>query len=154
MQMLPHYAPTRHAESLLAWLIIGWSLVMVGFDGSMTGRAYVFFAAVAPLHVLGSIGVLLGTARIVAIIINGRWRRTPLIRLIGAASGLMWWTAVTVLFWVAVVRDGLMPFPMLGGYPVLIMFEVVSCYRCGQDAYAMRSLSPAPPRSARASDDG
>ena len=65
---------------------------------------------------LGLIGIL----RILALIINGSWKRTPIVRAIGAITGAIFFT---LLF--------------LGGYLPAIVFaiaDVYSGYKAGYDA--------------------
>lgn len=138
-------APPRTAEYLLAWTIICWSATVLVCSGSMNGPAYHYMIVIARERFWGSFGVCFGLLRIAALIINGSWHRTPLLRFAGAMTGMVWWVMVGGLFLLA-VRSNAEPFPMLGAYPVLAFFEAYSCYRCGQDARAMRSLSLAPSR--------
>lgn len=136
-------SPTRAVEYLLAWCIIFWSGTTFIFSSVMSGPAYTFMIALAPEKTWGAAGVAFGVLRVAALIINGSWRRTPILRFIGAGAGFIWWVTVGGLFWLG-VRHGAAPFPMLGAYPVLAFFEAYSCHRCGQDACAMNSLSMAP----------
>jgi hypothetical protein len=140
------YSPTRALEVFLSCIAISWSLVVVMFHSTMTSTPYAMFIAIAPEKTWGMIGIAIGIARLIAIVVNGNWRRTPIIRFVGASTGAVWWLAVTGLFWLAVVKDGANAFPMLGGYPVLMIFEFYSCYRCGQDAHALQSFSMTLPR--------
>lgn len=136
-------APQRAVEYLLAWCIIGWSSSTFIFGGVMNGPVYAAMLAIAPEGVWGSFGICFGGMRIVALIVNGSWRRTPLFRFAGAAVGMMWWYTIFGLFLLD-VRHGAQPFPMLCAYPVFVLFELLSCFRCGFDAKAMRSFSFAP----------
>lgn len=136
-------SPTRAVEYLLAWCITCWSATIFLFAGTMDGPSYLYIREVAAESVWGAFGIGFGVLRISALIINGAWRRTPLLRFVGAMSGFMWWITIGGLFYLG-VKSGAQPFPMLGCYPVLAFFEGYSCFRCGQDAKAMRSLSFAP----------
>jgi len=71
---------------------------------------------IVPIIFLGIIGIL----RIIALIINGSWKRTPIIRAVGAVTGAVFFT---LLF--------------LGGYLPAIVFavaDVYSGYKAGYDA--------------------
>lgn len=71
---------------------------------------------VVPIAFLGAIGLL----RLVSLAINGRWRRTPMIRAIGAIISAMFFTLLC-----------------LGGYTVAAIFlmaDVYSGYRAGYDS--------------------
>lgn len=71
---------------------------------------------VVPIVFLGVIGLL----RLVSLIINGRWRRTPTIRAVGAIISAMFFTLLC-----------------LGGYTVALIFvmaDAYSGYRAGYDS--------------------
>lgn len=143
--------PTRTVEHLLAWIILLWSAAAFAPGEIMTGPAFVYLLKLAPEYVWGGIGVVVSAARLVALFINGRWYRSPTLRLLGAASGLVWWMLVTGLYWAA-TRDGGFDFPMRWAIFALIGGEGYSCYRCGQDREAAR-LKEAADR-AQTSNDG
>jgi hypothetical protein len=60
--------------------------------------------------------------------------------------GLIWWLTIGILFYMAIAL-GYPAFPNIFNYFVLAFFEGYSCYRCGQDAKVMHSLSGRPERS-------
>lgn len=70
---------------------------------------------IIPIVLIGVVGL----ARLIALYINGRWRKTPLIRAVGAISGAMFFS---VLF--------------VGGYLPAIVFALVdiyAAYKAGED---------------------
>lgn len=135
----PHYQ-TRSVEYMLAWMMLAQGVIMIAPGNVLIGPTSIFFTFVMPEHVWGIIAVKVGVGRLSALIINGAWHRSPLLRYAGAACGLIWWTVQGAIYWIAVTKGGL-PFPNLAIYPVIVFFEAYSCFRCGQDANAQRSLS-------------
>jgi hypothetical protein len=135
---------TRAVEYLLAMLQLAWGLAVLTPFVKLDGANYRTLIALAPEVVWGNFAVAIGACRLAALIINGRWRRTPLLRAIGAAIGLVWWIVLGGLFVIA-VNDGAPAFPFMFGYPVFILFEFFSMYRCGIDMHEMGALTRARP---------
>ena len=139
-------SPTRAVEFMLAWLMIGWGVAVAGTNDMLVGPTTKFLLNVFSEPVWAVIALSLGFARLTALVINGAWRRSPLLRFACAAVGLMWWTMFGALYWIA-ISAGAPPFPNLSIYPVFMFFEAYSCYRCGQDAAAQRSFGDSIPAS-------
>jgi hypothetical protein len=130
--------PTRTVEHMLAWSTFVWSMAVAWPGKMLIGAQYEYLIAIAPEAVWGSVGVCLATARLVALAINGAWRRTPGLRFVGAMSGLIWWLVLSALYWVA-IEKGAPDFPMRYMLGVFIFFEGYSCFRCGQDHAAYQA---------------
>lgn len=124
--------PTRQVEYLLAWSGLIWSLAVLKPGRILAGAQYEYLLAIAPEVLWGMVGVMLGVLRLVALAINGAWRRTPGLRFIGGATGLIWWLVLAALYSLA-VQKGAADFPMRHVLGVFIYYEAFSCYRCGQD---------------------
>ncbi|UFW75219.1 hypothetical protein [Bradyrhizobium sp. WU425] len=124
--------PTRTVEHMLAWMILVWSASVAVPGNMMRGPTYQYLLAIAGEGFWGWTGVGLGVLRLVALYINGNWRRTPVLRFVGAMSGLVWWLILSALYGLA-VQNGAPDFPMRYVLVVFIFFEAYSCYRCGQD---------------------
>lgn len=124
--------PTRTVEHMLAWMILAWSGSLLWPGHLMVGPQYKYLVTVLPEHLWGLGGVVLGALRLVALYLNGNWRRSPGLRFLGAMTGMIWWLILYALYWVAVQR-GATDFPMRYVFVVMICFEAYSCYRCGQD---------------------
>ncbi len=129
--------PTRSVEYLLAWVMIAWGLRVVWPGPVLVGPTYGYLLVIAPEVVWGALGIIVGALRIYALVRNGSWQRSPLLRFIGATLGLIWWLILAVLF-SAAVAGGAPDFPMRAVYPVFMFFEAYSCFRCGQDHTAMK----------------
>jgi hypothetical protein len=121
---------TRAVEYMLALLQLAWGLAVVSPLVTLSGPNYRTLTAIAPEVVWGNFAIAIGGLRLAALIINGQWRRTPLLRAIGAGCGVMWW----------IVLGGLYVIAANEGAPVVIFFEFFSMYRCGIDIHEMGAL--------------
>lgn len=130
---------TRTVEFMLSWLMVGWGAVVLLPGSVIVGPTSEFLLYLFSEPTWGALALFIGSARLVALVINGSWQRSPLLRFVGAAIGVMWWTSQGAIYWIAVSRGGL-PFPNLSIYPVFVFFEAYSCFRCGQDANEQNSL--------------
>jgi hypothetical protein len=104
--------PTRSVEYMLAWMMVGLSTMLC-----MQSE-------------WALLGVVLGAVRIGALVLNGSWKRSPVLRLIGASIGFQFWSVIAALH---ILNDASV-FPIIGTFPVILFFEAYSCFRCGQDA--------------------
>jgi hypothetical protein len=130
--------PTRTVEHMLAWSLVAWSGA-VAFPGNMLiGPTFEYLLVIAPEPWWGYSGMLLGTSRLIALFINGNWRRSPALRFVGAAFGFIWWLIVSALYAVA-VKQGAPDFPMRYVLFVFLFFEMYSCFRCGQDRSSQKA---------------
>jgi hypothetical protein len=77
---------------------------------------------------------IVGAARLVALYINGRWPRSPHIRMFGALFGALSWVQVSILLYEAA---GINNTPITTGcavYALLAAFELFSINRAAFDA--------------------
>lgn len=77
---------------------------------------------------------LVGGSRLVALFINGRWPRSPHIRMVGALFGALSWGQVSILLYEAA---GINNTPITTGcavYALLAVFELFSINRAAFDA--------------------
>lgn len=130
--------PTRTVEHMLAWMIVVWSTAVAYPGEILVGPQYQYLLLIAPEWAWGVGGILIGLARIVALYLNGNWRRSPWLRWAGAMAGLTWWTAMSSLYWLG-IKNGGADFPMRYMVGVFIFFEIYSCYRCGQDIVSSKA---------------
>lgn len=124
--------PTRTVEHMLAWMLLVWSSSLALPGNMMIGKTFEYLLVIAPEWWWGWIGMAIAAMRLMALYINGNWRRTPGLRFFGAACGFIWWIIISTLYWLA-VRNGAQDFPMRNVFLVFVFFEAYSCYRCGQD---------------------
>lgn len=124
--------PTRSVEYMLAWMMIAWSARVLWPGAIMIGPTYRYLLALAPETTWGWLGLLVGFSRLYALLRNGGWKQSALLRFIGALMGLNFWLVLMALY-SAAVDGGAPDFPQRWVYPVFMFFEAYSCYRCGQD---------------------
>lgn len=124
---------TRSVEWLLSCLMLTWGVILLAPNDSFANPAYQWLATIGEERVWGGLALGIGALRVVALYVNGSWRRTPLIRAFAAVVGLMWWVSVGALL-IFGVEPG-KPVPAgFAFYPVFALFEAYSCYRSGLDA--------------------
>ena len=127
-----------YPERLPEWIN---SMILFGFGLSLALPGETL--SIAGYHVLldigftdGSLGGLLlfvGAARLSALYVNGAWRRTPAIRMVGAVSGSMVFLGFGIGFSLPVFSGGI---PNTAGitYLILAIWDVAAAYRGGVDA--------------------
>lgn len=128
---------TRSVEWLLAALMVAWGVGLMLPGDSMSLPQYKLLAVLAPEYVWSSWSISIGLIRIVALYVNGSWKRTPLIRSTCAGFGIIWWLVLIFLFKGA--TDGPVPAGLMF-YPVFIAFEGYSVYRGARDSYHTGAL--------------
>jgi hypothetical protein len=128
---------TRTVEWLLAALMVGWGIFLLMPWTTFDAPLYHWLALLAGERTWGSFSVAIGALRMVALYINGSWRRTPLIRAFAAVMGLIWW--IVIGFLISFGVHGAPPADLLF-FPIFAYFEAYSCYRSGQDAHDYGSL--------------
>lgn len=117
----------------LILFLFGLSLAMPGDTMSL--------ASYQPFHQLGftdvSLAVILmavGLSRMVALYINGSWRQTPKIRMVGAVLGAAIFVAIGGSFMVPALIYKAIPTTAATTYLVLCVADIYSANRAGQDA--------------------
>ena len=131
---------------LAEWLT---SAVMVMFavalalpgDSVLSGFTFRFFFELGLNEtVLAVPTALIGAARLMALYINGTWRRTPSIRMAGALLGAGFYGFLSMSFlWP--YAAGLTPAISTAAttYGVLAIFDVIAAYRSANDARIVRT---------------
>ena len=107
---------------------LGWML-MANPDlmASGTGRGYVLMLTIAEQPTWAKALVIFGTARLIVLLINGAWRRSPLARAISAFLACFLWTQIATSF----APTFGFAFTMAAG---LLGMEVVNTFRAMRDA--------------------
>lgn len=117
---------------------LGWVLMSnPDLMASGTGRGYLLMLAVAPQHAWAKALVVFGAGRLVILLINGAWRRSPLARTITAFLACFLWTQLVLSF----APTFGFAFTMAAGF---LGMEIVNTFRAARDmrivddAYARR----------------
>lgn len=115
---------TRSTEWLLATLLVvwGWSMVNPGmtyFDMPV----YVLMRQWASEETWGLAAVTVAGVRLFALYINGWWKRTPIIRCVGAILGGGFWLCIGYLMYFGAKVSGVTLTPGFLYYGVFFVFE-------------------------------
>lgn len=136
IQMKRHFQ-IRISEWFNACLLMAWGAFLILVPNVFDGPASVVFTGMADFarqEVWGFAAFVVGTIRMVALFINGRWGLTPIIRVITSFLSVFVW------FWVCVglSRAG---FPQTGMvvYPGLMLLDMYSAFRAASDAYEVEA---------------
>jgi hypothetical protein len=125
--------PDRALEWLFTALMLGWGVwLLAPWWDTFRNPQYAVLALLAPEQVWGVWSVAIGAIRAAALYINGSHRRTPLVRCICAALGVIWWLTLIWLFLLAPQRD---PPAGYAFYAIFVVGELVACWRCAADAW-------------------
>jgi len=130
---------TRSVEWLLASMMVAWGVGLMLPGDTMLLPQYRLLAAIAPEPVWAAWSLSMGSIRIIALYVNGSWRRTPLLRVMGATLGLIWWLVLGFLFKSAADGSGALPAGLMW-FPVFIGFEGYSIVRGARDSYHTGAL--------------
>lgn len=126
----------RRVEYYSALVLIGWSVTLL-LPGNTISGVYTYMPLLyrgwseeGLAYLFGIVGVLwLG-----ALWVNGNHRRSPVIRCMGAFTGVLIWLNVTLLFLGESLKTGIWS-PSIPAYGLLMLFDLASCYRSASDAY-------------------
>lgn len=129
---------TRSVEWLLACMMVAWGIGLMLPGDTMEIPRYRLLGAIMPDYGWAAWSIAIGGVRMVALYINGAWRRTPLVRAVCAMLGLIWWIVLGFLF--SAGADPGAPTPGLLWFPVFIGFEGYSIIRGARDSYHSGAL--------------
>jgi hypothetical protein len=124
-----------HADRGLEWFsalaMLGWAYVLVQpGDILANGNLKEFLRFGATETQIAMVFGVVGMGRLVALYINGRWPRSPTLRMVGAAIGLMVWGQVAI----ALIQAVGMATTGLAVYGPLALSEILSIRRAAFDA--------------------
>lgn len=136
----------RLTEWMLASLMIAWGVAVALPGETLHLAGYRVLVTLAPEEVWAALSIAIGAMRMVALWINGRWRRSPLLRAGGAAWGLGWWLGLAWLLWLGADPEALPS--AIAFYPIFAAFEAASVVRGAGDSYRSGALARWRTRSA------
>jgi hypothetical protein len=117
-----------NAATLAVW---GWYVLLhpdlfqqVAFEGL---RILTWFGA-EPVAFWGTLALIVGMTRLIALFINGAYDRTPMVRLGTSLVSAFVWTQVAIGFWLNEV-----PSASLVMYSSAVVMDLISAYRASQD---------------------
>lgn len=125
----------RGSEWITSCVLIGFGVALFYPGETLAGSGYRAFAGLGLTDfMLGSLMASSGILRSVGLIINGRWRRSPTLRVVGALIGSTLFTMLAAAF-------AAPSFSGSGGlstgattYLVLAVADALAAYRSGFDA--------------------
>lgn len=139
MNSIKAHAGTERSDRAIEWLcafVMVWWAIALSLPGEIFAAP--LFAGFASVGLSQRTWVLLfslsGGARVVALAVNGRWPRTPLIRMACAGFGCFIFSQLAWLFYEgALIVHG--PFQTgVGVYALLAVGDLLSIYRAAHDA--------------------
>lgn len=122
--------PARASEWALATILLNWSTILyLNPTLFATVPSFSIISEIAPQPVWLALCGLAGGARLVILLINGAWRRSPHARAVGAFVSCFFWFEISVgLFLAGTWGTG------LAVYPVLLLLDSFNVLRAGGEA--------------------
>lgn len=98
---------TRFAELGFGALMISRALVLTLAPDEMSGRSYQWFLDILPSNAWAFVFLTFGLFQFGGVLINGRWHRSPLLRMCGLVASMVTYSVMTTGFveagaWLAV----------------------------------------------------
>jgi hypothetical protein len=132
--------PDRLVEYLFATMMVTWGAWLVNpYWRTFDNPVYTTLGMIADESIWGAFSMFVGTLRLGALVVNGRYCRTPLIRFVGSMFGVTWWMTLTYLF-LSMKENN--PPAGISFFPVFTLFECFSCWRSMADAFHENSFRP------------
>ena len=136
--------PTRsHGDRGLEWfsaiVMIGWALVLIQPGDTIGGGNLreLLRHGLTEQDVSAVFG-LAGGARVAALFINGRWPRTPIVRMIGATAGFVLWSQIALFLYAGpALANGAMS-TGVAVYLPLALADLFSIFRAAYDVRYQR----------------
>lgn len=137
------------ADRLVEWLFAGMMLtwgvwLLLPWWDTFSNPQYAVLASLAGEATWGAFSCFVALTRLAALLVNGRHRFTPIVRIVCSGFGLTWWMVLIYLFLITPIAN---PPAGFSWYPLFALFEAISVYRSAADALHQRSFT-LPPRSA------
>ncbi|MBA9071838.1 hypothetical protein FHR71_005630 [Methylobacterium sp. RAS18] len=133
---------TRSTEWLLAVLLLLWGAEIMRPAPVFEAPVYGLMRELLRETTWGAIAIIIGALRLLGLGINGWWRRSPLIRLVGSLGSGLFWMALCVLMFTANRKfGGYLPIGVTAFYPVFFIFEGWCVAAAGYDMQKNGSLT-------------
>jgi hypothetical protein len=133
-QSLRQTFPTRASEWALGLTLFLWSGVLTfNEDLFLINPSFVALSRVAPQPTWAILCMMVGGGRLMMLLVNGAWRRSPHLRAFAAFLSCFFWFEISVGLWQS------SPYGIgtgLAVYPVLFLLDVYNVFRASGDAGA------------------
>ena len=129
-KIVSHVHP-RFMEWYVAIQLLMWGIILLGpSDVYTSGHAFDVLARLISEESLGVIMFVLGSIRVLALIVNGSVPRlTPIVRIVGAFIGCFVWFCISVSF----AESGVFS-TWIAAWPMAFIAEFANLYRGARDA--------------------
>ncbi len=132
---------TRSTEWMLACLLLAWGINVLRTEVFFDLPTYRVMGAIMSESRWGMIAVIVGLVRMLGLAINGFWRRSPLIRFVGAVAGGMAWMSIAFLMYAATFETAARLPAGYFFYMVFFVFEGWCVIATGYDIHKNGSLN-------------
>ncbi|MCG6204212.1 hypothetical protein LPW26_06165 [Rhodopseudomonas sp. HC1] len=125
----------RTIEWFSSLVMVGWGATLAMPGDTLAQPGFVAFSRFGTTETFWAFAfAFIGAGRLVALYINGRWPRSPHIRMFGALFGALSWGQVSILLYQSSAINE-MPIPTgFAVYALLSAFELFSINRAAFDA--------------------
>lgn len=139
-KVLQHTAktfPARYSEWILAIILLSWGVVLAKpFDTFALSPTYVGLARIAPEHVWAIGCAIVGTARLIALAVNGLWVPSTFhLRALTSFVSIFFWFQITL----GLLATGSNS-TAIAVYPWLLLLDVICLYRVARDSALFHSM--------------
>lgn len=98
---------TRLVEIGLGALMMSRAIVLTVSPDQMAGRSYQWFIEIMPISIWAMLFLVFGLFQFAGVLINGRWHKSPLLRMAGLLASIVTYSVMTTGFvqseaWLAV----------------------------------------------------
>lgn len=91
-----HTFRERFPEWVTSGMLVLWGISLLGGTEGLQRPYFIFLATLGSATFWGVLALLMGGIRLVSLYINGRRAQTPIMRMVGAAMGIMIWFGVFI----------------------------------------------------------
>lgn len=144
----------RGIEWATSAVLIMFSLILMLPGNTLASPAFKAFVSLGLTEITIAVPLMLvGVARMVALYLNGHWRRSPILRMVGAILGASIFGMLTVAFAAPTVElliAGRYVTPVsgpstgAGTYFVLVACDLLAVFRSGADVRVSRKITIQP----------
>jgi hypothetical protein len=125
----------RGLEWYSSFVMLGWGLTLALPGDTLAAPQYAAFQRFGFTEEFWSWAfTLMGTARLIALFINGKWPRSPMVRMVGSAFGAVSWSQVAYLLTIGTFGTTGIPATGTVVYGLLAIADLFGIARAAFDA--------------------
>lgn len=143
MNFSPMHYPTRTAEWVTACVLMAFAFILTlpGDTLKISDSFNAFVQLGVEETMLAVPMAMVSSLRMAGLYINGRWRKSPMLRMVGAIFGATIFSLLTISFIYPYVVLSIPASTAIGTYGVLCVADVFAAYRAGKDYGEMNPQS-------------